>query len=75
MGLFSLFSSDSKSEIENCKKRIENFKEQIEVIKKNNVNKTQAHYKKSAKEKIDTLKYQIKKEKEDVLREMWKRNS
>ena len=34
MGLFSLFSTDSKSEIENCKKRIENFKEQIETIKK-----------------------------------------
>lgn len=68
MGLFSLFSSDSKSEIENCKKRIENFKEQIEVIKKNNANKTQAHYKKSAKENIDTLKYQIKKEKEKIAR-------
>ncbi|WJS93875.1 hypothetical protein NYQ10_17455 [Flavobacterium johnsoniae] len=66
MGLFSLFSSDSKLEIENCKKRIENFQKQIETIKKNNVNKTQAHYRKSAKEKIDTLKYQIKKEKEKI---------
>jgi hypothetical protein len=66
MGLFSIFSSNSKNEIEECKKRIVNFQSQIETIKKNNANKTEAHYKKSASEKIKTIKYQITKEREKI---------
>lgn len=67
MGIFSLlFGSDPKKEIEECKKRIKNFESIIETIKKNNKNKTQAHYKESAKKNIETQKYLIKKEKEKI---------
>ena len=49
MGIFSLlFGSDPKKEIEECKKRIKNFESIIETIKKNNKNKTQAHYNKKS---------------------------
>ena len=70
MGLFSfLFSSspsNPKAEIAELQKRIENFKKNIERIKRNNANKTQTHYKESAKKNIATLKYQIEKEKEKI---------
>lgn len=67
MGILSfLFSNNSKSEIEACEKRILNFKNNIEIIKKNNANKTQAHYRISAKKNIETIKYQIQKEKERI---------
>ena len=68
MGLLSFLfsSSSSKSKIADCEKRIENFKKNIEIIKRNNANKTQAHYKESAKKNIATLRYQIEKEKEKI---------
>lgn len=67
MGLFSfLFSTDPKSEIKACNARIENFKKAIEITKKNVVNKEQEHYKKHAKERIKTLRYQISKEQENI---------
>ncbi|MEZ7498939.1 hypothetical protein QO200_09315 [Flavobacterium sp. Arc3] len=67
MGILSfLFSNDPKAEIEACKKRILNFKKNIEIIKKNNINKAQAHYKISAKKNINTLQYQIEKEREKI---------
>lgn len=69
MRLFSaLFSSDPSKEIEECKKRILNFQDRIAIIKKNTKNKTQAHYHKSAAEQIKTLKYQILKEKENIVK-------
>lgn len=70
MGLFSFLfsSSDSnpKSKIADCQRRIENFKNNIEIIKRNNVNKTQSHYRESARKNVATLKYQIEKEKEKI---------
>lgn len=67
MGLLSfLFKTDHQAEIEACKERIINFERIIETVKKNNQNKKEAHYKKSAAENIKTLNYQIKKEKEKI---------
>lgn len=64
--IFSSSASNPKSKIEDCQRRIANFKNNIEIIKRNNVNKTQAHYKESARKNIATLKYQIEKEKEKI---------
>ena len=68
MGLLSFLfsSSSSKSKIADCEKRIENFKKNIEIIKRNNANKKQAHYKESSRKNIETLKYQIEKEREKI---------
>ena len=68
MGFLSFLfsSSSSKSKIADCEKRIENFKKNIEIIKRNNANKKQAHYKESARKNIETLKYQIEKEREKI---------
>ena len=67
MGILSFFfSSNPKSKIADCERRIENFKRNIEIIKKNTANKKQAHYKESARKNIETLKYQIEKEREKI---------
>ncbi len=68
MGLLSFLfsSSSSKSKIADCEKRIENFRKNIEIIKRNNANKKQAHYKESARKNIEILKYQIEKEREKI---------
>lgn len=67
MGILSfLFSTDPKAEIEACKKLILNFENNIKIIKKNTANKTESHYKISAKNNIDTLKYQIETQKQKI---------
>ena len=67
MGILSfLFSSDPKKEIKECKKRIENFESIKRTVRANAKNKTQKHYKDSARNQIKTLDYQISKEREKI---------